>query len=124
MLPGGIAVPAGGVAVLPGGVAESAGGVAVLPGGVAEPAGGVAVLPGGVAVPADGVAVPGVELCPAEPEPPAGAVPPEGELWATTQVAQHRMTAKRVSFVFDIFDLGFKGPSKNGVTLILGKANF
>jgi len=56
-------------------------------GGVAVPAGGVAVPAGGVAVPAGGVAAPGVELCPAVPEPPAGAVPPEGELCATTQLA-------------------------------------
>ena len=51
------------------GVAVLAGGVAVLAGGVAVPAGGVAVLAGGVAVP-------GVELWPGEPEPPAGGAPP------------------------------------------------
>ena len=70
----GVAVPAGGVAV-------PAGGVAVPAGGVAVPAGGVAGLAGGVAVPAGGVAgEPGVEVWPAEPEPPAGAAPPAGSV--------------------------------------------
>jgi len=71
-------------------------------GGVAVPAGGVAVLAGGVAVPAGGVAAPGVELCPAVPDPPAGAVPPAGALCATTQLVQHKITDSIVSFVIDI----------------------
>ena len=71
-------------------------------GGVAVPAGGVAVLAGGVAVPAGGVAgEPGVELCPALLEPPAGAVPP-GAAWAIAQLAQHSTTDSNVSFRDDI----------------------
>ena len=71
--------------------------------GVAVPAGGVAVPAGGVAVPAGGVAgEPGVEVCPALLEPPAGALPP-GELWATTQIAQQNTTASNVSFRDDIW---------------------
>jgi len=91
--PGGVvfAVPFGdvepGVVWVVGGVAVPAGGVAVPVGGVAVPVGGVAVPAGGVAVPEGGVAVPGVELCPAVPELPAGAVPPAGALCATTQAA-------------------------------------
>jgi hypothetical protein len=73
----------------------------VLAGGVAVVAGGVAVVAGGVAVPAGGVAAPGVELCPAVPEPPAGAAPP-GELCAATQLAQHRITERSVNFRIDI----------------------
>ena len=73
----------------------------MLAGGVAVVAGGVAVVAGGVAVPAGGVAAPGVELCPAVPEPPAGAAPP-GELCAATQVAQQRITESSVSFRIDI----------------------
>lgn len=70
--------------------------------GVAVPAGGVAVLAGGVAVPAGGVAgEPGVVLCPALLEPPAGAVPP-GAAWAKAQLAQHSTTDSNVSFRDDI----------------------
>jgi len=78
------------------------GGVAVPAGGVAVPAGGVAVPAGGVAVPAGGVAVPGVELCPAVPELPAGAVPPAGELCATTQAAQHKTAESKISCLIDM----------------------
>jgi hypothetical protein len=105
-LPGWVALPAGGVAV-------PAGGVAVLPGGVAALPGGVAVLPGGVAVPPGAVVEPGVELWPADPEPPAGAVPPEGELCAITQLAQHRITENNVSFVIDIFSTSASGALVN-----------
>ncbi len=78
-------------------------------GGVAVPAGGVAVLPGGVAEPAGGVAAPGFELCPAVPELPAGADPPDGELWANNHDPQHRTMNSTVSFEIDIFisDFGF-----------------
>jgi hypothetical protein len=70
--------------------------------GVAVPAGGVAVLAGGVAVLAGGVAgEPGVEVCPALLEPPAGAAPP-GELCATAQLAQHKTTDSNVSFRDDM----------------------
>jgi len=55
----------------------------------------VAVLPGAVVLP-------GVELCPAVPELPDGAVlPPDGELWAATHAPQHRITASNVSFLID-----------------------
>lgn len=84
------------------GVVWVVGGVAVPAAGVAVPAGGVAVPVGGVAVPAGGVAVPGVELCPAVPELPAGAVPPAGELCATTHAAQHRTTESKISFFIDM----------------------
>jgi len=61
------------------------------------------VLAGGVAVPAGGVAGdPGVELCPAVPELPAGGAPPEGALCAVAQLAQHKTTDSNVSFDFDI----------------------
>ena len=70
--------------------------------GVVWVVGGVAVPVGGVAVPAGGVAAPGVELCPAVPELPAGAVPPAGELCATTQTAQHRTTKSKISFFIDM----------------------
>jgi hypothetical protein len=77
-------------------------GVALPAGGVAGLAGGVAGLAGGVAVPAGGVAgEPGVELCPALLEPPAGAAP-LGELWATAQLAQHSTTESNVSFRDDM----------------------
>jgi len=99
----GAAVPAGGVAVPGGGVGGPAGGVAVLPGGVAVPGPGTGAAVVGEAVPAGGVAAPGVELCPAVPDPPAGAVPPAGALCATTQLAQHRITDNNTNFVFDIF---------------------
>ena len=98
----GVGGPAGGVAVPAGGVAVPAPGAGGPAGGVAVPAGGVAVPAGGVAVPAGGVAAPGVELWPADPEPPAGAVPPEEELCATTQLAQHSSTNNSAILVFDI----------------------
>jgi hypothetical protein len=80
-----------------------AGGVAVPAGGVAVLAGGVAGLAGGVAVPAGGVAgEPGVEDCPAFPEPLAGGGPPEGAVCATAQLAQHSTTDSNASFDFDI----------------------
>ncbi|HKV76778.1 MAG TPA: hypothetical protein VJP02_01475 [Candidatus Sulfotelmatobacter sp.] len=67
------------------------------------PPGGVVALPGAVVVPAGGVAAPGFELCPVVPEPPAGADPPEGELWAMTQHPQHNTTkSSNVSFLIDI----------------------
>lgn len=74
----------------------------MVPGGVEVPAGGVAVLPGGVAVPAGGVAAPGLELCPAVPEPLAGGELLEGELWAKTQLPQHKTINRNVSFEIDI----------------------
>jgi hypothetical protein len=70
----------------------------VVPGVV--PACGVAV--GDVGVPAGAVVAPGVEVCPAVPDPPAGADPPAGELWATTQLPQHKITDSKVSLVIDI----------------------
>ncbi len=91
----GVAVPAGGVAGVPGGVAVPGGGVAV-------PAGGVAVPLGEVGVPAGGVAVPGAELWPAVPPPPAAGADPPVVLCATAQLAQHRITARRGSLVFNI----------------------
>jgi hypothetical protein len=55
----------------------------------------VAVLPGAVVLP-------GVELCPAVPELPDGAVlPPDGELCAATHAPQHRITESNVSFLID-----------------------
>jgi hypothetical protein len=70
--------------------------VLVLPGGDVLPA-------GGVAVPAGGVAAPGLGVCPVVPEPPAGADPPEGELWAMTQHPQDKTTkSSNVSFLIDI----------------------
>lgn len=79
-------------------------GVAVPAGGVAVLARGVAGLADGVAVPAGGVAgEPGVEVCPALPEPAAGAAPP-GELWAIAQLAQHNTTDSNVNFRDDIFE--------------------
>jgi len=87
-------------------------------GGVAVPAGGVAVLPGGPAVPPGGVAVPGFELWPADPELPElppGAVPPDHELWASTQLPQHKTTNSNVSFVIDIKSyLEVKRPTLRG----------
>lgn len=78
-------------------------GVAVPAGGAAVLAGGVAVLAGGVAVPAGGVAGdPGVEDCPALPEPLAGGAPPEGAVCATAQVAQHSTTDSNASLDFNI----------------------
>lgn len=72
-------------------------------GGVAVLAGGVAGLAGGVAVPAGGVAgEPGVEDCPAFPEPPAGGAPPEGAVCATAQLAQHSTTDSNANLGFDI----------------------
>lgn len=101
------------------GVVWVVGGVAVPAGGVAVPAGGVAVPVGGVAVPAGGVAVPGVEVCPAVPELPAGAVPPAGELCATTQTAQHRTTGSKISF-FDMIYLKFGACLLNSSWLFQG----
>ncbi len=109
VLSGGVGVP--GVAVPAGGVAVPAGGVAVPAGGVAVPAGGVAVpVPGpgtgaavgGGAAPGTGAGAPGVELWPAVPDPPAGALPPEGALCATTQVPQHKTTNNSEYFIFDM----------------------
>ena len=80
-----------------------AGGVAVPVGGVAVLAGGVAGLAGGVAVPAGGVAgEPGVEVCPALREPPAGGAPPDGAVCATVQLPQHSTTDNNTNFDFDI----------------------
>src|SRR3954462_8213319 len=55
-------------------------------------------------VPAGEVAFPGVELCPAVPELPEGAAlpPDDGELCATTQRVQHRITDSNVSFFMDV----------------------
>jgi len=89
--PGTVVVAGGGVV----GVAELPGGVAVLPGGVAVLAGGVAVLPGGVAVP-------GVWVCPVAPGAPAGNVPLEGALCATTQIVQKSSRERREPFRTDI----------------------
>jgi len=70
--------------------------VVVLPGGAVVPA-------GGVTVPAGGVAAPGLGLCAVVPEPPAGADPPEGELWAMTQHPQDKTTkSSNLSFLIDI----------------------
>jgi hypothetical protein len=66
-------------------------------------AGGVAVLAGGVAVPAWGVAgEPGVEVCPAVPEPTAGGALLEGAVCATAQLAQQTTTDNNTSFDFGI----------------------
>lgn len=71
--------------------------VVVPAGGVEGLAGGVAVQAGGVAVPAGGVAGdPGIEVCPAVPEPPAAAV------CATAQLAQPSRTDSNANFDFDI----------------------
>ena len=80
--------------------------------GVAVPAGGVAVLAGGVAVLAGGAGDPGVEDCPALPEPLAGGAPPEGAVCATAQLAQHSTADSNASFDFDI-RLSPSGPSVN-----------
>jgi hypothetical protein len=85
----GVVVPAGGVAV-------PAGGAAVVAGGVAVPAGGVAVLAGGVA------GDPGVDVCPADPDPAGGTAPPEGVDCAMAQLAQPSTTESNTSFDFDI----------------------
>ena len=74
----------------------------VEPGVLCVPDGGVAVPAGGVAVPGAGVAAPGVAVCPAVPEPPAGAVPPEGEVCAVTHTAQNRITESVVMFFVDV----------------------
>ena len=79
-------------------------GVAVRAGGVAVWAGGVAVLAGGVAG-EPGVEVCPAEFCPAELEPPDGAVPP-AELCATAQLPQHKTINNNASFV----DICFKPP--------------
>jgi len=70
----------------------------VCPGAVC---GGVAPV-GGFSAPVGGaVGEPGVELCPALLEPPAGRAPP-AELWATAQLAQHNTTDSNVSFRDDM----------------------
>jgi len=52
------------------------------------------------------MAFPGVELCPAVPELPDGAaLAPDGELCATTQTVQHRITNSNVSFFIDFMDV-------------------
>jgi hypothetical protein len=67
-----------------------------------------AVAPvGGLTAPVGGaVGEPGVELCPALLEPPAGCAPPAellpAELWATAQLAQHNTTHSKVSFRDDM----------------------
>ena len=81
---------------LAGGVAVPAGGVAVLAGGVAGLAGGVAVLAGGVA------GEPGVEACPALPEPPAAGAAPDGAVCASAQLPQHSTTDNNATSDFDI----------------------
>ena len=50
------------------------------------------------------MAFPGVELCPAVPELPEGAALPsdDGELCATTQSVQHKITDSNVSFFMDL----------------------
>lgn len=59
----------------------------------------------GTGGPACGVAgEPGVEVCPALLELPAG-VPAEGAVCATTQLAEHKTTDNKVNFIFDIFNL-------------------
>lgn len=94
-------------------------GVAVPAGGVAVLAGGVAVLAGGVAVPAGGVAGdPGVEDCPALPEPLAGGAPPEGAVCATAQLAQQSTTDSNASLDFDI-RLSPSGPSVNPAPVLM-----
>lgn len=70
--------------------------------GVEELLGGVVVVPGGVMVLPGGVAVPGVWVCPAVPGVPAGGVPAEGVLCATTQIAEKSSSERKVSFRADI----------------------
>jgi hypothetical protein len=80
-----------------------------VPFGDVDP-GVVCVVPaGGVAVPAGEVAFPGVELCPAVPELPEGAAlpPDDGELCATTQRVQHRITDSNVSFFVDLISTSY-----------------
>ena len=80
-----------------------AGGVAVPAGGVAVLAGGVAGLAGGVAVPDGGVAgEPGVEVCPALREPPAGGAPPAGAVCASAQLPQHSTMNNNANLDFNI----------------------
>ncbi len=98
----GVAVPAGGVAVPAGGVAVPAGGVAVPGVAVPVPGPGTGAAVGGVAVPGAGVAAPGVELWPAVPDPPAGALPPDDGLCATSHVPQHKITNSSEYFIFDM----------------------
>jgi hypothetical protein len=63
---------------------------------------GVVVPVGGFTAPVGGATgEPGVELCPALLELPAGRAPP-GELWATAQLAQHKTTDSNVSFRDDM----------------------
>ncbi len=97
-----------GLVVLPGvgGLGDVAPGTVAGLVGVAVVAGGVAVLPEGVAVPE--VFAPVLPAFPAFPVPaagavpPAGAAPPAGALCATTQTAQARNIVRKVSFVADI----------------------
>jgi hypothetical protein len=75
-----------------------------VPFGDVDP-GVVCVVPaGGVALPAGEVAFPGVELWPVVPELPEGAAlpPDDGELCATAQSVQHRITDSNVSFFMDV----------------------
>lgn len=49
------------------------------------------------------VVLPELELCPAVPELPDGAVlPPDGELCAATHAPQHRMTESNVYFLMGL----------------------
>ena len=85
------------------GVVAPVGGVTVPVGGVVAPVGGVTEPVGGVAVLVGGVAVPGACVRPAVPVlRVAGAVPPEGALCATTQVAQQRITERNAILLADI----------------------
>ncbi len=95
--------------VLAGGVAVPAGGVAVLAGGVAGLAGGVAVLAGGVA------GEPGVEACPALPEPPAAGAPPDGAVCASAQLPQHSTTDNNASLDFDMKSPAFCSEPSSGL---------
>ena len=63
--------------------------------GVVAPVGGFTAPVGGA------VGEPGVELCPALLEPPAGRAPP-AELWATAQLAQHNTIDSNVRFRDDM----------------------
>jgi hypothetical protein len=94
--------------VLAGCIAVPAGGVAVLAGGVAGLAGGVAVLAGGVA------GEPGVEACPALPEPLAEGAPPDGAVCASAQLPQHSTTDNNATLDLDIESPAFcSEPSTN-----------
>ncbi len=69
----------------------------MLPGGVAVLAGGVAGDPG-VEVWPEVVVLPGMVLCPVPLALPAGAAPPAGAVCATAQLAQHRTIERSVNF--------------------------